>query len=90
VKCTRTEEFVEGKDRRGGWRINVVPVISEIERDPSGSIEEVAQIHPGMNREELARMKKFVHDKDRVASSGNGTCIAVQRFSNCEVGWQSR
>src|SRR6266566_9663873 len=35
---------------------------------------------------------KSSHDRYRIASSGNGTCIAVQSFSSCdfEIEWQSR
>jgi hypothetical protein len=59
VKYTRNEEFGEGKERRGGWKIKVVSVIPEIEWHRSISIEDVAQIHPRMNREELVCTKSL-------------------------------
>jgi hypothetical protein len=55
VKCTQNEEYCEAKVRRGEWSTKVISVTREMGCHPRKSIEDVAQIHPRMIREELAR-----------------------------------
>jgi hypothetical protein len=54
VKCSRNEGYRKGEDRRGEWLTKVVSVIPGMGWHSSRSVADVAQIHPKINREELA------------------------------------
>jgi hypothetical protein len=60
--------------------IKVVSVISEIERHPSRGIEDMAQIHPRMNREELARMRSLYMTGTELRAPGMAPALLSKVF----------